>query len=76
MAGQGEVITATILVLPVRCRTVGIGPYLRMQSTCSHLLPSVLMFNRHSYVWQTEIRPGGSDYLTKAVVSVADIQCV
>ena len=39
MAGEGEVIIATILVVPVRCRTGGIGPYQRMQSTCSHLLP-------------------------------------
>ena len=48
MAGQGEVIIATILVLPVRCRTGVIGPYLGMQSTCSHLLQSVLMSNGHS----------------------------
>ena len=43
VAGQGEVIIATILVLPVRCRTGGIGPYQRMQSTYSYLLSSVLI---------------------------------
>ena len=62
VAGQGEVIFVTILVLPVRCLTGGIVPYLRIQSTLSHLLPLVLMSNRHYNEWRTDTRTGRSDY--------------
>ena len=36
LAGQCEVMITTILVLPARCPTGGIGLYLRMQSTYFH----------------------------------------